>query len=108
MSSPAEYAAEVHLLLDSTWHVNWKSFTVNEAQMITGKLGHLAEGAPWVHHLLTQMYADIARALSGNKALLLESSQEFRDIVQSLKSGSLACTPHDLSRHVSFALKRAA
>ena len=105
---PADYAAEVHLLLESIWHVNRKSFTVNEAQILTGKLGHLAEGAPWVHHLLTQMYADIARALSGNKALLLDSSQEFRDIAQSLRSGSFACTPNDLSKHVSFALKRAA
>ena len=39
---PADYAAEVHLLLNTAWHVNWKSFTVNEAQMLTGKLGHLA------------------------------------------------------------------
>ena len=83
---PTKYDAEVHLLLDNTWHVNRKSVTVNEAQTLTGKLGHLAKGAPWVHHLLMQMYADIAQSLSGNKALLLESSQEFCNIIQLLKT----------------------
>ena len=55
-----------------------------------------------------QMYTDITRALSGNKVLLLESSLEFCNIVQFLKSGSFVCSPKDLSQHISFALKRAA
>ncbi len=51
---PQQYVAEVRELLDTTWHVGRKSFTVNEAQKLTVKLRHLAEGAPWLHHLMTQ------------------------------------------------------
>ena len=65
------YVAKVQELLDTTWHVGRKSFTVNKAQKHTGKLGHLAEGAPWLHHLMTQMDASIAKALASNKAVLL-------------------------------------
>ena len=106
---PMDYVTEVRLLLDTTWHVNWKSFTpVNEAKMLTGKLGHLAKRAPWVHHLLMQMYEDIAKALSGNKDLLLEFLQDFCNIVQSLQTGSFVLPPKDQSCHISSALKRAA
>ena len=71
---PQQYVDEVRELLATTWHINRKSFTVNEADKLTGKLGHLAEGAPWVHHLMTQMYASIAKALAANKTTLMESS----------------------------------
>ena len=69
---PPHYVAEVREILDTTWHVGCKSFTVNKAQKHTGKLGHLAKGAPWLHHLMTQMYASIAKALAFNKAILRE------------------------------------
>jgi hypothetical protein len=40
---------------------------VKEAQELTGKLGHLTEGANWIFHILTHLYASIAYALSKNK-----------------------------------------
>jgi hypothetical protein len=36
---------------------------VKEAQELTGKLGHLAEGANWVFHPLTHLNVSIAYAL---------------------------------------------
>jgi hypothetical protein len=105
---PPQYIAEVRNLLDSTWHVNRRAFTVNEAQQLTGKLGHLAQGAQWVHHLLTQMYASIARALAANKTLLSDSSREYQDVVQALRTGSFGCSLEDQSRHIAFAIKRLA
>ena len=42
---PAEYGAEVLDLINTTWHTPCRCFTVGEAQQLTGKLGHLAEGA---------------------------------------------------------------
>jgi hypothetical protein len=105
---PQHYVAEVRELLDTTWHVGCKSFTVNEAQKLTGKLGHLAEGAPWLHRLMTQMYVSIAKVLASNRAILLESLHKFKNIIQSLSTGSFACSPKDQTRHNSFALKQAA
>jgi len=98
----------VREILASTWHADRKSFTVNEAEKLTGKLGHLAEGARWVHHLMTQMYASIAKALAANKTTLTELSREFKDIIQSLSTGSFVCTPSKQMKHISFALKQAA
>ena len=38
----------------------------------------------------------------------MESSQEFRDVFQSLRTGSFHCSSADQVRHISFALKKAA
>ncbi len=50
-----DYVAEVLNLLNTTWHSHRRCFTVGEAQRHTGKLGHLAEGANWVFHLLMHL-----------------------------------------------------
>ncbi len=44
VSVPDDYIQSVCLLIDSTWHTHHQRFTVKEAQELTGKLGHLAEG----------------------------------------------------------------
>jgi hypothetical protein len=61
---PSSCVNDVHKIINATWHTNRRTFVVSEAQQLTGKLGHLAEDAPWVHHLLTHLYASIAYALS--------------------------------------------
>jgi hypothetical protein len=42
---PPDYIKEVFNLINSTWHSHRRRFTIGEAQRLTGKLGHLAEGA---------------------------------------------------------------
>jgi len=82
---PPDYVAEVLDLLNTTWHSHCRRFTVGEAQKRTGKLGHLAEGASWVFHLLTHLYASNAYALSENKRLLSDTSPESAISVFPLK-----------------------
>ncbi len=41
---PPDYVAEVLNLINTTWHSHRRCFTIGEAQKLTGKLGHLAEG----------------------------------------------------------------
>ncbi len=96
VSIPEKYRQEVLKLLETTWHSNRRHFKVSEAQKLTRKLARLAEGANWVFHLLSHLYLSIAHALSNNKALLLESSQEFRDIVIGLKTGAFITPCVDL------------
>jgi hypothetical protein len=105
---PPDYIAEVFNLLNTPWHSHRRCFTVGEAQKLTGKLGHLAEGANWVFHLLTHLYASIAYALSENKHLLVDTSPEFRNICLSLKTGTFPCLAKDQVKHINFAMKRAA
>jgi hypothetical protein len=83
-----DYVAEVLNLINTTWHSHGCCFTVGEAQKLTGKLGHLAEGAHWVFHLLTHLYVSIAYALTENKRLLVDTSPKFCNICLSLKTGT--------------------
>ncbi len=105
---PPDYIKEVLDLINSTWHSHRHCFTVGEAQRLTGKLGHLAEGAQWIFHLLTHLYASIAYALAKNKRLLADSSPEFQSICLSLRMGNFPCTAKDQIKHVNHAMKRAA
>ncbi len=82
VSVPDDYIKSVRLLINSTWHTHRQRFTVKEAQELTGKLRHLAEGTNWVFHLLTHLYASIAYALSKNKRFLEDSSLEFQTLIQ--------------------------
>ncbi len=63
---PPDYVKEVLDLINTTWHLHRHCFTIGEAQRLTGKLDPLAEGAQWVFHLLTHLYASIAYALTKN------------------------------------------
>ncbi len=105
---PPDYIKEVLDLINSTWHLHRRHFTVGEAQRLTGKLGHLAEGAQWVLHLLTHLYASITYALAKNKQLLADSSPEFKSICLSLRTGNFPCTAKDQVKHVNHAMKRTA
>ena len=104
---PSSYVDNVCAIIHETQHKNCCTFIMSEAQQLTGKLGHLAEGAPWVHHLMTHLYASIAYSLAENKHLLTELSQDFCDVVKSLCTGSFPCLATDQAQHISFALKRA-
>lgn len=103
-----QYRAEVLELLNSTWHAKRKRFTVGEAQKLTGKLAHLAEGANWVFHMLSHLYTSIAYALSENTRLLNESSEEFRELSQKIRRKDFTTLCKDQARIVSFAMKQAA
>jgi hypothetical protein len=105
---PDNYIQSVCLLIDSTWHIHRQQFTMKEAQELTGKLEHLAEGANWVFHLLTHLYAFIAYAFSEIKRFLADSSPEFQTLIKSLQSGYFFCNIKDQIRHISFAIKRSA
>jgi hypothetical protein len=78
---------------------------VKEAQELTGKLGHLAEGANWVFHLLTHLYAFITYALSENKRFLEDSFPEFQTLIKSLRLGYFFYNVKDQIHHISFAIK---
>ncbi len=92
---PPDYVAEVLDLISTTWHPHRRCFTAGEAQRFTEKLGHLAEGANWVFHLLTHLYASIAYALAENKRLLVDTSPKFCGICLSLKNGTFPCSAKD-------------
>jgi hypothetical protein len=108
LSVPDDYIQGVCLLIDSTWHAHCQQFTVEEAQELTGKIGHLAKGANCVFHLLTHLYTSIAYALSENKRFLTDSSPEFQTLIKSQRSGYFFCNVKDQICPISFTIKRSA
>jgi hypothetical protein len=105
---PLKYLKEVRDVLDSTWHPNRRQIKISEVQKLTRKLARLAEGANWVFHLLSHLYSSITYALAENKRLLMESSQEFRDIILLIQTGAFFTSCKDLAQLTSFTMKRAA
>ncbi len=103
-----DYVAEVLNLINTTWHSHRCCFTLGEAQKLTGKLGHLTEGAHWVFHLLTHLYTSITYALTENKCLLADMSPNFCNICLSFKTGTFPCSAKDQVKHINFATKKAA
>jgi hypothetical protein len=104
VSAPNNYIQSVCLLIDSTWHTHCQQFMVKKAQELTEKLGHLAEGANWVFHLLTHMYVSIAYAFLENKKFLANFSPEFQSLIKSLRSGYFFYNVKDQSHHILFAI----
>ena len=85
-----------------------KAHTTGEAQQLTGKFVLLVEGADWVFHMLSHLYTSIAYALAENKAILEESSNEFKQLALKIKAGNFNTTCKDQAKHVSFAIKKMA
>lgn len=111
VSMPPDYIKDVRSLLDSTWHCHRRRFTVGEAQQLTGKLARMAEAAPWVYHMLSHLYFSVGAALSENRKLLEESSEEFRTLMQSIRSfrtSAAGVLDSERSKCIAFAIKQAA
>ena len=74
-----EYRAGVLALLDSTtWRPGRYRFHIGQAQTLVCKLSRLAEGAYWVHHLLSHMYTSITHALAKNTEFLDDLLNKFK------------------------------
>jgi hypothetical protein len=107
---PIKYLTEVWDLLDSILHPNRRCFKVSESQKRMGKLACLAdaEGDNWVFHLLSNLYSLIAYTLAENKKLLMESLEEFCNILLLIQTRASFTSCKDLAWHTSFAMKQAA
>lgn len=111
---PEAYRAEVYRLLETTWPNNKrcqrKRFLVSEANKLVGKLARLAEGAPWVFHLMSHLYMSLAHALCQNKELLKEFSTRYRDLLEKAANATSYSWKerNEQAKGIRFALKQAA
>jgi hypothetical protein len=55
---------------------------VKEAEELTGKLNHIAFGAPWLKYLLGNIYSSLAAALHLNRSHLIRTSPRFHDALR--------------------------
>ena len=74
---PPDFLAKVITILQTTWGQYRCAFVVNDAEILIGKLNHIAYGAPWLKFLLGHIYSSLAYALQINQAHLICTSHAF-------------------------------
>ena len=80
---PPDYLNELRTLLRrSGLHSYRKTFTVPEVSKIIGKLGRIGQAVNWAYHLMSQLYASVAYALTKNKQILASNSSEFNTLLK--------------------------
>jgi hypothetical protein len=89
---PPDFVAGTIALLRTTWGPHRCSFKAKEAEELTGKLNHIAFGAPWLKHLLGNIYSSLAAALRLNKSHLVRTSPRFRDALCELRTGTTSAS----------------
>jgi len=71
IQAPPDYIAQVVKLMTNTWHKGRKSFTLKEAETLTGLLNQITQGAPWLKHMVLHMCTSISHALGSNTSYLI-------------------------------------
>ena len=104
-----EFRAELLAYLHEFWPLSRTTFTAHEMQVLVGKLARLAKGAPWVFHMLSHAYDQIALALASNRRMLSHHSDKFKGLISCIKRSDMGRSKltQDVGRLVAFALKRA-
>lgn len=83
---PDAFLAQTIDSLSATWGAHRRAFTVMEAAELAGKLNHIAITAPWLKHLMGQVYQSLSSALKLNEVNEQRTSKSFRLALQALKN----------------------
>jgi hypothetical protein len=86
VETPQEFVAEVLHTLNTTWGNHRKQFDVQMASELAGKLNQIAITAPWLKHLMPQIYLSLAAALHMNQREEIRSSKSFRLALQAIRN----------------------
>ncbi len=89
IETPSEFIAKVVKLLETTWRGGKngrKSFLIKEAENLAGLLGHISNTAPWLKHLMSQVYTSILYALKNNTSYLIGTNKHFREQLKIAKT----------------------
>ncbi|KAL7546383.1 hypothetical protein ACHAWF_016015 [Thalassiosira exigua] len=87
---PLEYVSATLATLRKHWHKGRKRFVLSEIETLAGRLGHIADTAPWLWFLMAHVYTSIAGALKVSTSNLIETHKGFRDMIKTIKSNPQA------------------
>lgn len=103
-----EYTDEVLDIINEQWPKGKKYFALDSIVVLAGKLARLGEGAPWVFHLMTHIYASIAYALRHNEQFLLRENSSFKQLIRKIKDLRLLPKVTQDVEHINFYLQKSA
>ena len=89
IETPSEFIRNVSKLMTTTWGKHRKSFTIKEAETLTGLLGHISNTAPWLKHLMSHLYTSISAALGSNTSYLICTNKSFREQIKIAKGKAI-------------------
>ena len=79
-----EYADSTLQIINTVWPGPSQTNDGSEAAKLAGKLGRLAEGAPWARCMVSHLYTSIAFALAQNTCTMAHSSPQFKRLVATI------------------------
>ena len=103
-----DYRLKVLQQLDDEWPAQVKVFTLHKLVRLAGRLARLGEGAPWVYHLMPQVFASIAYVLRQNNGFLLNENLPFQRVIKQIKALQRRPTTEVDVHHLNFYLSKAA
>ena len=102
-----QYRKECIDLIDISWPKSRVMFTAKCASKLLGKLARLSEGANWVFHLMSHIYASVGFALQENRKFLAQSSHRFQNLAHKIQMRDFKHSDNP-AKELHFALKEAA
>ena len=103
--TPIEFVAKTTELIKSKWHKGIWSFLIRDAEILTGRLGYIAETSPWLRFMMSCFHVSIARALKATQIHLLNTNGDFRRLLREARTDTGAPPTHS-SFYSSQAAKR--
>ena len=86
IGTPPEFTSATVTLLRTTWGPHRRSFRIKEAEELTGRLNHIAFGAPWLKYFLGNVYGSFAAALRLNNSHLIRTSKRFLAALREIRT----------------------
>ncbi|KAL7524035.1 LOW QUALITY PROTEIN: hypothetical protein ACHAWF_000791, partial [Thalassiosira exigua] len=87
---PLEYISATLIRLCKHWHKCRKRSTLSEIETLAGKLGYIADTAPWLRFLMAHVYTSIAGFLKISASNIIDNHTGFRDMIKTIQSSPQA------------------
>ena len=91
--------------MNKHWHRARNLFTIQNIEVLTGQLGHIANTSPWLRFMMSEVYTSIKASLKLSEDQLVTHSNQFR---RALKMAKQQVTTERDERHRSFGQSKVA
>ena len=102
---PVNYVQSTVSLLDKHWHKARNLFTIQNIEVLTGQLGHIANTSPWLRFMVSEVYTSIKASLKLSEDQQVTHNNQFR---RALKMAKQQVTTKENKRHQSFGQSKVA
>lgn len=98
--TPIEFVAGTINILDRKWSKHNFTFALPDLESLVGRLGHIADTAPWLRYIMSQMYTSIAAVLKDSESHLYTTRRDFRALMKTAKTAvSPEASSEEADRH---------